>query len=85
MPGARPLLDTLKDVARDSNRTPTQVAINWAMCKGTVPIPGCRDLKQARENLGAADFRLSSGAVDELDRASSGVSKKMIENIFQTK
>ncbi|EJK72707.1 hypothetical protein THAOC_05732 [Thalassiosira oceanica] len=37
LPGARPLLDTLKDVARDSNRTPTQVAINWAMCKGTVP------------------------------------------------
>jgi len=85
LPGARPLLDTLKDVARESNRTPSQVAINWAMCKGTVPIPGCRDLKQARENLGAVDFRLSSGAVEELDRASNGVSKKMIENIFQTK
>ncbi len=27
----------------------TQVAINWCMAKGTVPIPGAKDLVQVRK------------------------------------
>ena len=56
-----------------------------ALCKGTVPIPGIRTLKQAEENISAAEFRLSAGMVDELDRAALDLSKPMIQNIFQTK
>lgn len=85
LPGAQPLLGTLKAVAKEYNKTPSQVAINWAIQKGTVPIPGARNLKQAEENLGAVGWSLSNAAVQELDVASSGVNKKMIENIFQTK
>ena len=61
------------------------MAINWAICKGTVPIPGARNLAQAEENLGAVGWSLSNAAVQELDVASAGVSKKMIENISQTR
>ena len=85
LPGAQPILGTLKAVAKEYNKTPSQVAINWAIQKGTVPIPGARNLKQAEENLGAVGWSLSNAAVQELDVASSGVNKKMIENIFQTK
>lgn len=85
LPGAQPLLGTLKAVAKEVNKTPSQVAINWAICKGTVPIPGARNLAQAEENLGAVGWSLSKAAVDELDVASAGVQKKMIENIFQTR
>ncbi|EED94662.1 aldo/keto reductase [Thalassiosira pseudonana CCMP1335] len=85
LPGASPLLRTLKAVADDVGKTQSQVAINWAMCKGTVPIPGARNLVQAEENLGAIGWSLSKAAVEELDIASARVSKKMIENIFQTK
>ncbi|KAL7542126.1 hypothetical protein ACHAWF_007097 [Thalassiosira exigua] len=85
LPGAQPLLGTLKAVAKDVNKTPSQVAINWAICKGTVPIPGARNLAQAEENLGAVGWSLSKAAVEELDVASAGMSKKMIENIFQTR
>ena len=61
-----------------------QVAINWCICKGTVPIPGAKDLQQARENLGALGWKLSDGEVSELDAAAGRCSKAMVQNIFQT-
>ena len=85
LPGAQDLLNTLEAVAKDYGKSQTQVAINWALCKGTVPIPGARTIKQAEENLGAVGWSLSQGAVDELDQAASRVAKPMIQNIFQTK
>ena len=85
LPGAQPLLGTLNAVAKDVGKTQSQVAINWAISKGTVPIPGARNLAQAQENLGAVGWKLSDAAVQELDNASAGVKKKMIENIFQTR
>ena len=40
-----------------------QVALNWCMQQGTIPIPGARNLNQARQNLGALGWRLSSGCL----------------------
>jgi pyridoxine 4-dehydrogenase len=85
LPSAQPLLETLKAVAKDVNKTPSQVAINWAICKGTVPIPGARNLSQAEENIGSVGWKLSNAAVMELDVISAGLKKNMIENIFQTR
>ena len=85
LPSAQPLLETLKAVAKDANKTPSQVAINWAICKGTVPIPGARNLVQAEENIGSVGWKLSNAAVIELDVISAGLKKNMIENIFQTR
>mmetsp|Transcript_24397 Transcript_24397/g.29301 ORF Transcript_24397/g.29301 Transcript_24397/m.29301 type:complete len:131 (-) Transcript_24397:1012-1404(-) len=85
LPGAQRLLNTLEVIAKDADKTQSQVAINWAICKGTVPIPGVRTLGMAEENLAATGWSLSAGAVDELDRAASNVGKPMIQNIFQTK
>lgn len=61
-----------------------QVAINWCICKGTLPIPGAKDLAQARENVGALGWRLSSGEVAELDAAVGRCTKQALQNIFQT-
>ena len=85
LPGAQGLLQTLQVVAQEYNKSPTQVAINWAVAKGTVPIPGCRTVAQARENLGAVGWKLKTDAVQELDRQAAAVKKPMIQNIFQTK
>ncbi len=38
-----------------------QVAINWCMRQGTVPIPGAKTLQQAEDNLGALGWRLTDG------------------------
>mmetsp|Transcript_11828 Transcript_11828/g.18159 ORF Transcript_11828/g.18159 Transcript_11828/m.18159 type:complete len:362 (+) Transcript_11828:60-1145(+) len=85
LPSAQDLLGTLEAVARDYDKSIAQVAINWALCKGTVPIPGARTLSMAEENVSAANFRLRADAVDELDRVAASVRKPMIQNIFQTK
>jgi pyridoxine 4-dehydrogenase len=85
LPGAQDLLQTLDAVAREYNKSQTQVAINWAICKGTVPIPGARTIQQAQENLGSTGWSLKPDAVKELDRTAANVKKPMIQNIFQTK
>merc|ERR1711966_317792 len=43
LPGAQPLLKTLKVVSNEYGKSPSQVAINWTICKGGVPIPGARN------------------------------------------
>ena len=85
LPGAQDLLQTLDAVANEYGKSQTQVAINWALCKGTVPIPGARTVQQAQENLGATGWSLKQDAIDELDRTALQVKKPMIQNIFQTK
>lgn len=84
LPGIEPLLSTLEAVAKGRRKTVAQVAINWCICQGTVPIPGAKDLTQAKENLGALGWRLSPAEVEELTRAANACNKKMIQNIFQT-
>ncbi|EFJ42320.1 hypothetical protein VOLCADRAFT_67093 [Volvox carteri f. nagariensis] len=86
LPEVEPLMRVVEEVARERGKTPAQVAINWCMAKGAVPIPGAKDLPQARENLGALGWRLGRGEVEELDRAARGIGKgAMVQNIFQTK
>ncbi|KXZ43023.1 hypothetical protein GPECTOR_106g117 [Gonium pectorale] len=85
LPEVAPLAGVVQAVAEERGKTPSQVAINWCMAKGTVPIPGAKDLAQAQENLGALGWRLGAGEVAELDAAASRIKKGMVQNIFQTK
>ena len=52
---------------------------------GAIPIPGVKTVKQAKENLGALGWRLSSGELLELENASRESPQRMIQNIFQTR
>lgn len=79
------LLGCLQEVAQSRNKTMSQVAINWCICKGTIPIPGAKSVEQARENIGALGWQLDASEIAELDGAAANVDKKMIQNIFQTK
>ena len=85
LPGIQPLLACLGEVARSRNKTLSQVAINWCICKGTIPIPGAKSVEQAKENIGALGWQLDSNEVAELDRAAASLDKPMVQNIFQTK
>lgn len=85
LPGARPVLDCLRSVAESRHKTMSQVAINWCISKGTIPIPGAKNVKQAEQNIGALGWQLNAGEVTELDRAAARVDKTMVQNIFQTK
>lgn len=85
LPGIRPLLSCLREVADSRNKTMSQVAINWCICKGTIPIPGAKTVEQVKQNIGALGWQLDSGEMAELDKAAASVDKTMVQNIFQTK
>lgn len=85
LPGLGPLLGLMAAIASARKKTVSQVAINWCICKGTVPIPGAKTVEQAEENLGALGWRLSGRQVADLDEAAAAVPRAMIQNIFQTK
>ncbi|MDJ1177640.1 aldo/keto reductase [Roseofilum sp. BLCC_M91] len=84
LPQVKPVLACLQAVAKTRQKTPSQVALNWCMAKGTIPIPGAKTVRQAQENIGALGWSLNSGEVDALDRAAAGLKKGMVKNIFQT-
>jgi aryl-alcohol dehydrogenase-like predicted oxidoreductase len=63
-----PLLALLKRIGEHhGGKTPSQVAINWVLCKGALPIPGAKNEKQAVENAAAMGWRLTDEEVAELD------------------
>lgn len=85
LPGIQPLLDELNAIATTYEKTMSQVALNWCICKGTIPIPGAKSLSQATENIGALGWQLSLTEVESLDQTANRLDKKMVQNIFQTR
>jgi len=63
-----PLLDTLREIAAKRQKTVPQVAINWCICKGTIPLVGVKNRKQAEENIQALGWRLTEEEVVQLDK-----------------
>jgi len=64
------LVNQLREIgAGHGGKTPAQVALNWVICKGAVPIPGAKTARQAEENAGATGWRLTPEEVEVLDTA----------------
>jgi aryl-alcohol dehydrogenase-like predicted oxidoreductase len=60
-------------VARETGRTPSQVALAWVRQQPygvIVPILGAKTLAQLKDNLGCLDFTLEPPLMDRLDAAS---------------
>ena len=67
----QPLIGILREIGgAHGEKSPAQVALNWVICKGALPIPGAKNGEQARENAGATGWRLSQSEVAALDEAS---------------
>ncbi len=66
-----PLIDLLTEIGKEhAGKTPAQVALNWVICKGALPIPGAKTGQQAAQNVGAIGWRLTPEQVKVLDDAS---------------
>lgn len=70
-----PLINTMRDIGKayaenSIVKTPAQVALNWCMSKGVIPIPGAKNAYQAKQNLGALGWQLSQEEIAILDRLS---------------
>ena len=74
-----PLIELLRDLARNHAKTPSQVALNWIVCKGAVPIPGAKNPRQVAENAGALGWCLDPAEVEALDQASESSSEQKAE------
>ncbi|MCU1455231.1 MAG: putative oxidoreductase, aryl-alcohol dehydrogenase like protein [Acidimicrobiales bacterium] len=54
---------------KHGGKAPSQVALNWVMAKGAVPIPGAKNRKQAEENAGALGWSIDEDDLAALDEA----------------
>ncbi|NUQ83255.1 MAG: aldo/keto reductase [Anaerolineales bacterium] len=76
LPKIDPLLKLMTTIGQDrGGKSNAQVALNWTICKGALPIPGAKNLKQAQENAGALGWRLTEDEVAKLDEMSDQISK----------
>jgi aryl-alcohol dehydrogenase-like predicted oxidoreductase len=66
----QPLIALLREIGQaQGGKTPSQVALNWLICKGTLPIPGAKNVRQVQDNAGALGWRLTEDQVAALDAA----------------
>lgn len=71
---SQPLLKRMTEIGQDhGGKSNAQVALNWCICKGTLPIPGAKNEEQARQNAGALGWRLTPNEMTELDAISDEV------------
>jgi len=64
------LADTLQEIGlAHGGRSAPQVALNWVICKGAIPIPGATSVAHLEENAGALGWHLSESEVAALDTA----------------
>jgi len=66
------VVDVLKEIAKETDKSVPQVAINWLLQRPTVAnvIIGARNEEQLKDNLGAVGWNLSDEQVERLDKAS---------------
>jgi aryl-alcohol dehydrogenase-like predicted oxidoreductase len=64
-------------------KTPSQVALNWIICKGAVPIPGAKNAAQAEQNAGALGWQLTADDVGALDRVAKHGQRGIFNRVWQ--
>jgi len=72
----RPLIQLINKIGSGhAGKTAAQVALNWVICKGAVPIAGAKTPLQVQQNAGALNWRLTEEEIDRLDQMSDQVSR----------
>jgi len=71
-----PLIKLMTEIGQDhGGKTPGQIALNWCICKGTLPIPGAKNQLQAQENAGALGWKLTEEEIAKLDELTDVIHK----------
>ena len=67
------VVDAIDAVARETEKTVAQIALNWLLRKPTVStiVLGARNEEQLKQNIGAEGWRLTPDQVSKLDEASA--------------
>ena len=66
------VVDVLADIAADTGKTVSQVALNWLLSRPSVcnVVIGARNAEQLQQNLGAVGWALTTEQIDRLDAVS---------------
>ncbi len=67
----QPVIATLREIGNRYGKTTNQVALNWLICKGAMPIPGAKNARHVADNAGALGWRLTEAEVAALDGVSA--------------
>lgn len=67
------LVKILRAVGGKHGRTPAQVALQWLVGQGTIPIPGVKNPKQVEENSGAMGWSLSEAEEKQIRTAAEAM------------
>jgi aryl-alcohol dehydrogenase-like predicted oxidoreductase len=74
LPKIGPLIRLMTQIGQDhGGKSNTQVALNWVICKGALPIPGAKNAEQAQENAVSLGWRLTESEAARLDEASDAI------------
>jgi len=74
LPKLPPLIKQMTLIGQDhGGKSNSQVALNWVICKGALPIPGAKNADQAQENAAALGWRLTEDEVAKLDELSDSI------------
>eukprot|EP01025_Chloroclados_australasicus_P008514 TRINITY_DN13037_c0_g1_i1.p1 TRINITY_DN13037_c0_g1~~TRINITY_DN13037_c0_g1_i1.p1 ORF type:complete len:391 (-),score=22.58 TRINITY_DN13037_c0_g1_i1:216-1319(-) len=69
-----PLIQLMREIGEQhGGKTPAQVALNWCVCKGVLPIPGVKNRRQVEETAGAFGWRLTKQEQMDLEKASDKI------------
>jgi diketogulonate reductase-like aldo/keto reductase len=64
----------MTEIGQDQGgKSNAQIALNWVIAKGALPIPGAKNGRQAAENAGARGWSLTLEEVASLDEVSDAV------------
>jgi len=76
------LVDLLKNVAKQKNATPGQIALAWLLAQKPwiVPIPGTTKMNRLEENIGATKVTLTSKELSEIKSALDSI--KVVGNRY---
>ncbi len=68
-----PVVDILREIGQAHDKEPAQVALNWLITqRGTLPIPGAKNGRQARQNAGALGWEMTGEEAEKLGLATLG-------------
>jgi aryl-alcohol dehydrogenase-like predicted oxidoreductase len=74
LPRIGALLKLMTAIGQDhGGKSNAQVALNWTIRKGTLPIPGAKTGEQAQQNAGALGWELTGEEMEKLDAASDQI------------
>ena len=67
------VVDAIDEIARETEKTVPQIAINWLLARPTVAtvVIGARNEEQLKQNLGAVGWSLTEAQIKKLDEASA--------------